>query len=222
MHTNIRKALAFAGIATLSLSSIAQASQIGTGSVTGSPALNSAVNWNDTFPGTATGIINGIAVSARVLPTLNMVVSTGTLDLGNVTSAWYSTGTLSVELGTNAVNGASVTARSASGGLTNTTDNAVQINSLTTDGAADSYRYTSAILAATDSTVTGFTQTAALSTEVNNTSTNHTLYSSNKPQALSTGTANDDFTFSVSAQPNAQTPAGNYQDKVVLTVTGNF
>ena len=92
------------------------------------------------------------------------------------------------------------------------------INSLTADGFADSYRFTSAIVAATDSTAPGFTQTANTSTEVNST-TGVTLYSSNKPQNL---TNVDDFSFSVSAQPNAQTAAGDYTDLVVLTVTGNF
>ena len=223
MYTNIHKVLALAGIASLSLSTLgASASQIGTGTVTGSGALTSAVNWNDVFPGTATGIINGIQIRARILPTLDMVVSTGILDLGNISSAAYSTGTLSIELGTNAVNGASVTARSQSGGLVNTTSGAIIINSGSTDGAVDSYRFTSAILAALDSTVTGFTQSASLSTEVSDTTTNFTLYSSNKPQALSSGTANDDFSFSVSAKPNAQSPAGDYRDVVILTVTGNF
>ncbi len=220
MQTNIRKALAFAGIATLSLSSMVHASQIGTGTIIG--GATSAVNWNDTFPGTATGIVNGVLVQARVLPTLDMVISTGVLDLGNVTSAAYSTGTLSIELGTNAVNGASVTARSASGGLTNTTDGSVQLNSLTTDGVADSYRFASNLKAASDSTVTGFTSAASLSADVSDNTTNNTVYTSNKPQALSTGTANDDFEFSVAVKPDAQSPAGNYTDTVVFSVTGNF
>lgn len=220
MQTNISKAIALLSVATLSLTGIANASQIGTGSVTGGASV--AVNWNDAFPGSATGIVNGILVTARIQPTLNFVVSTGTLALGNLSSTASSTGTLSVELGTNAVNGASVTARSSSGGLTNTTDNAVQINSLNTDGAVDSYVFASALLAASDSTITGFTQAASLNADVANNTTNHTVYTSNKPQALSSGTANDDFTFSVGALPNAQSPAGDYQDVVVLTVTGNF
>jgi hypothetical protein len=204
----MRRIIALGSILILSLSTLmTQAAQIGTGTVTGSGALSAPIIWNDVFPGVATGTINGIIIKARVLPTLNMVVSTGVLDLGNLVSTSYSTGTLSIEIGTNAINGASVTARSGSGGIINTSSGSIVINSLTTDGAADSYRFASAILAATDSTVSGFTQSASLSTEVNNNSTNHALYTSNKPQSLSTGTANDDFTFSVAAQPNAQTPA---------------
>ncbi len=84
----------------------------------------------------------------------------------------------------------------------------------------DSYKFTSAIDGAEDSSYAAFVQTAALSAEVNDNTTNHTLYTSNKPQVLSVGT--DDFSFSVSAQPSIETPAGNYSDIVVVTVTGNF
>lgn len=91
---------------------------------------------------------------------------------------------------------------------------------MTVDGIADSYKYSSAIVATTDSSYAGFTQTATLNAEVNDNTTNHTLYSSNKPQKLS-GTT-DDFSFTVSAKPDIETPAGDYTDVVVLTVTGNF
>ena len=102
--------------------------------------------------------------------------------------------------------------------MANTSSGSIKINSLTTDGFADSYKFISAIGGASDSGVPGFTQTATFNAEVNNT-TAVTLYTSNKPQNL---TGVDDFVFTVSAQPNAQTPAGDYQDTVVETVTGNF
>jgi hypothetical protein len=220
MRTNTNKLIAWALIAGLSLASSVSAANIGTGTVVSSGALTSSVVWNDLFPGTATGTINGLVVTAKIQPTLNMTITgSGVIDLGNLSSAAYSTGTVNIEVGTNAVNGASVTAKSTNGGLKNTSDATQFINSLTTDGAADSYMFSSAIVAATDSTVTGFTQTATLSAEANNTTTSHVLYTSNKPQAL-TGT--DDFSFSVAAKPNAQTPAGNYRDTIVITVTGNF
>lgn len=94
------------------------------------------------------------------------------------------------------------------------------MNSLTADQVADSYKFASSIVAAADSSYASFVQTAALNTEVSDTTTNHVLYSSNKPQSLSAGT--DDFQFTVSAKPDAQTPAGNYSDLIVVTVTGNF
>ena len=221
MHTNTRKLLSGALIAGMALTSSVHAATIGTGSVVGSGALTSNVVWNDTFPGTATGVINGLVVKAKVAPTLNMVITgSGVIDLGTLSSTAYSTGSVNIEVGTNAKNGASVTARSSNGGLQNDADTNIKINSLTTDEVADSYKYASSLSAAADSSYASFVQSAALNAEVNDTTTNHILYSSNKPQSLSVGT--DDFTFSVSAQPDAQTPAGDYSDVVVVTVTGNF
>lgn len=64
------------------IGSIAYASVIGSGTVQGSGALTTNINWNDVFPGTASGTINGITVRGRILPTLNMVVSgSGLIDL---------------------------------------------------------------------------------------------------------------------------------------------
>lgn len=201
------------------ISGVSAATVIGSGSVVGSGGLTSNVTWNDTFPGTATGTINGLTVKAQIQPTLSMVITgSGIIDLGALSSASYSTGTVSIEIGTNAVNGAVVTAKSTNSGLKNLSDPSQVLNSLNVDGTTDSYRFTSAIQAVTDSTITGFVQTAGLSTEVNSTASN-TLYTSNKPQAL-TGT--DDFTFSISAKPNAQSPAGNYADVVQVNVVGTF
>ncbi len=222
MHTNTRKLVSGAIIAGMALaSSVHAATNIGTGSVVGSGALSSSVVWNDTFPGTATGIVNGLSVRARINPTLNMVITgSGVIDLGVLSSTAYSTGTVDIEVGTNAVNGSSVTARSTNGGLQNTSNTGYYINSLTADEVADSYRFSSSVLAAADSSYASFTQAATLNADVANNATNHVLYTSNKPQSLSVGT--DDFTFAVSAQPNAQSPAGDYTDVVVVTVTGNF
>jgi hypothetical protein len=221
MHTNTRRFLSGTIIAGMMLaSSVHAASTIGTGSVVGSGALTSNVTWDDTFPGTATGVVNGLSVKARINPTLNMVITgSGVLDLGELDNTAYSTGTVSIEVGTNAVNGSSVTARSANGGLQNASNAAVYLNSLTADEVVDSYRFTSVLDAADDSSYSSFVQAATLGAEVNDNSTNHVLYTSNKPQSLN-GT--DDFLFSVSAKPDAQSPAGDYSDVVVVTVTGNF
>lgn len=195
------------------------ASAIGSGTVVSSGALGVNINWNDTFPGTASGTINGISIRGRVLPILNMTISgSGVLDLGNLLSTVYSTGTVSIEIGTNAVNGASITAASTNSGMTNLSSTGNVINSLSADGFADSYRFTSNITVATDSTAPGFAQTGALSQEINSI-TPVTVYTSNKPQNL---TGVNDVDFSVSAMPNIQTPAGDYRDIVTITVTGNF
>jgi hypothetical protein len=193
---------------------------IGTGSVVGSGAMSQAIVWNDTFPGTATGTINGIAIKAKVQPTLNMIISgTGTIDLGDLTSASYNTGSVNIEIGTNAVNGAAVTAKSTNGWLRNGTGSDY-INSLSTDGAIDSYLFTSTLGAITDSSFTGtINQVFMSSTEVNNSTTSHPIYGSSRPQQ--TNWIND-ILFSVSAKPNSQSPAGNYSDIVIITITGTF
>ena len=197
---------------------IVNASVIGSGTVQWSGSLSTNINWNDVFPGTASGTVNGLVVTARVLPVLNMTISgSGTITLWNLSSATASSGSVNVEIGTNGISGASVSARSTNGGLQNTASGTMMINSLTTDGFADSYKFVSTTGTA-DSTAPGFTQSGSYNGEVN-TTTAVTVYSSNKPQPL---TNVDDFTFTVAAQPNAQTPAGDYKDVVVLTVTGNF
>ncbi len=223
MHNLSKKLLSgvlAAGMIVTAASSFA-ATNIGTGTVVGSGGLSSPVVWWDVFGNaTATGTINGLQVRARVLPVLNMTVAgSGVIDLGNLSSAAASTGSVNIEIGTNAVNGASVTARSTNGGLQNTSNASVYINDLSADEVTDSYKFLSAIVAADDSSYAAFSQTATLNTEVDNNTTNHVLYTSTKPQQLS---GVDDFSFSVSAQPNIETPAGDYTDVVVLTVTGNF
>lgn len=145
------------------------------------------------------------------------ISGSGTMALGNLLSTSASTGSVQIEIGTNAVNGASVTAISTNGGLQNTTSGAIMINSLSVDGFADSYKFITS-LGTADSTAPGFTQSGSINTEVNSTSS-VTLYTCNKQQPL---TAVDDFTFSVTAQPNGQTPAGDYQDVIKVTVSGNF
>jgi len=88
IKTKIQKAIAIASVATIAATSSlggmlnnTYAAVIGTGSVTGTSSFDSSVNWDDTFPGTATGVVSGIVVTAQVLPTLNMVLSTGSIDL---------------------------------------------------------------------------------------------------------------------------------------------
>lgn len=197
------------------------ATNIGSGSVVGSGALTSNVVWNDTFTASsATGVVNGLSVTAQVTPVLNMVISgSGVIALGSLSSAVASSGAVNIEVGTNAVNGASVTARSTNGGLQNSSNASVYINSLTADEVADSYKFVSALDAADDSSYSSFTQASSLNTEVSDNTTNHVLYTSNKPQQLNLV---DDFLFTVSAQPSIETPAGSYSDVVVVTVTGNF
>ncbi|MFA5917238.1 MAG: hypothetical protein WC850_03330 [Candidatus Gracilibacteria bacterium] len=219
MKTKIKNGLAIFAIAALTINSTYAATQIGTGSVSGTSSFDSGVMWDDAMPGIATGSVSGILITAKVLPTLNMVISTGSIDLGTLNAAAYSTGSLDIEVGTNASNGVTVSATSNAGGL-NSATNGSTINNTTTDGIAESYIFSSALNAASDSSVTGFSQTANLSTEINDNATAHTLYNTNKPESSS---GVNDVTFFVSAKIDEQTPAGtDYQDTVTLTVVGNF
>ena len=155
MHTNTNKLLSGAIIASMILvSGTSAASIIGSGSVVGSGALTTDVTWDDTFPGTATGTVNGLTVKAKIEPTLNMVISgNGEVDLGVLSSAAYSSGSVDIEVGTNAVNGAVVTAASTNGGLKNLSDSGQLLNSNNGDGSIDSYRFSASIGTGSDSTV---------------------------------------------------------------------
>ncbi len=229
IKTKIKKATAIAGITalmatTLGLAGLATsyaATQIGTGSVDGIGAFDAPIIWDDTFGNNnnATGSVSDILVQATVAPSLNMEISTDVIDLGELVADTESTGSLDLEIGTNAVNGVSITARSQSGGLTNTGDNDIQINSLATDGVVESYKFASALNAAEDSSITGFSSSAALDADVDNNGDEHTVYTSDKPE--STDGIND-VTFTVKATSDAQTPAGLYEDHITFTVTGNF
>lgn len=223
MHSISKKLLsgALAAGMMISVSSYA-ATNIGTGSVVGSGALTSSVVWDDNFPGSATGVVNGLVIKARVVPVLDMVISgSGEINLGTLTSAGYNSGSVSLEVGTNAVNGSAITIRSTNGGLQNISSASTYINNLTTDEVADSYRFTGVVNGTDDSSYAAFAQSSAITAgvEVANNTTNHILYSSNKPQKLDQV---DDVTLTVSAKPDIETPAGNYRDVVVVTVSGQF
>lgn len=147
-----------------------------------------------------------------------MVISADTIALGLLTPGVESAGSVNLEVGTNAVNGVQITARSWSGGLTNTSDNSVQLNNLTTDGNAELYSFASTHTV--DSTVTGFVSNWDLTaTQVNDNTTEHQVYLTNKPEITN---GNDDVTFTVATTANAQSTAGDYQDSITFTVVGNF
>lgn len=227
IKTKIKKAIALAGIATIAatsslggvLNNTFAASQIGTGSVSGTSSFDSGIIWDDSFPGSATGTISNIVIKAKVLPTLTMEVSTGTIDLGTLIANVSSTGSLFIEVGTNAKAWVSITARSGSGWLTNTGDNSFQINNLVTDGLAEDYNFSSTPNAVDDSVSPAFSASGLGVTPVNNNSTEHPIYTTNKWESA---TAVDDVEFFVSATRWDETTAWDYEDTVTFTVTGNF
>lgn len=223
LQTKIKKALAIVALASIAMTGMSNtnATQIGTGSVTGSGAFDTPIDWNDLFGinSSASGSVANIKIKGRVLPSLNMEISAEEIDLGDLVPGVASNGSLDIEIGTNAVSGVSITARSQSGGLTNVSDPATQINDLTTDGVAESYTWASTPNAVDDSSNPAFAATGLTALEVNDDTTEHTVYSSNKPESTN---AVDDVEFTVSATSTAETPAGLYEDYVTFTVTGNF
>ena len=228
IKTKIKKAIAIAWITTIAATSAIGGAlstyaniQIGTGSVTWTSAFDTAINWNETYSAnSASWSVENIIVTATILPVLNMKISTGAINLGNLSAGITSTWTLDIEVGTNAANGVTITSRSWSGWLTNTSDNSIKINNLSTDGAADSYTFSSTALT-NDSTVSWYTQSSDYPVvEINDNTTEHTIYSTNKPEQ--DDATNADVTFAVAATPNIQTAAWNYQDTITFTVTGNF
>jgi len=175
--------------------------------------------WNGTYTdNSASGSISNIIVTAKILPTLNMVISTGSIDLGTLESGVESSGSLGIEIGTNAANGVTITARSGSGGLTNNSNNSIQINDTENDG--ESYTF-AAKAGAIDSTITGFVKSSDVNPiEVDDNTTENIIYSTNKPEQ--NDNTNSDVAFTVAATSNAQTAAGEYEDNITFTVTGNF
>lgn len=226
MKTQIQKVFAVAALTAITVanfSAVSAATQIGTGSVTGSGAFDTAIMWDDNFPGTASGAVSNVKVKARVNPSLNMSISAAEIDLGTLVSGVASTGSLFLEIGTNAKSGVSITARSQSGGLVNTDDNTIFINDDTqvgfTDGIAESYTWESTPNAVDDSSSAAFAATGLAALEVNENTTEHTIYNTNKAEATN---LEDDVEFIVSATSGAETPAGDYEDRITFTVTGNF
>jgi hypothetical protein len=205
INTKIKKAMAIMSIAAIAVSSLGNtfAAQIGTGSVNGTSTFDAGIIWDDAFPGSATGSVTGIIVTATVDPVLNMEISTGAIALGSLNSVTSVTGSLDLEIGTNAIGGVVITARSQSGALTNTSSGAIKIIST---NAGESYKFTSALNAAegADSSYGDFASSAALSQEVLDNTTEHTIFTSNRPETTS-GT--DDVTFSVSSKVTDQTAA---------------
>jgi hypothetical protein len=70
------------------------------------------IMWDDSIPGFATGSVSGIIVTAQILPTINMTISADSINLGTLLANVTSSGTLDIEVGTNAANGVNITARS--------------------------------------------------------------------------------------------------------------
>ncbi len=224
INTKIKKAAALVAVAAMTASTFGNAvaaTNVGTGSVTGSAALDQAIVWDDTFgtAGNATATVTGIKVTATVAPTMNVSFSTDEIALGVLTPGVESTGTLNIEVGTNAVDGSKITLRSTNGGLKHTA-NAELIN----DDDANGEGYTFQATTADDSTIVAgvaksTTLGAATQSDTANKATEHVVYKAEKAE-ITEGT--DDCVLTVAATAIATTSAGDYEDTLTFTITGNF
>ncbi|MDD5213777.1 MAG: hypothetical protein PHG82_05110 [Candidatus Gracilibacteria bacterium] len=211
-----KKTLASVGLVSMLAMNVAMAAQIGTGTITG--VNTSSIDFSGTFPGTATGVLTPVIVTASVDPVLNMTVSTGGLALGTLDTVGKSAN-LGMELGTNATNGIVVTASSANGGLTSNTASGI-INSELTDGVQESYTFASST-GVVDSSVADFTSSVTTATEVTTGAKDVVIYTSNRPEK--TDLTNNDVTFTVAAKSAEQTAAASdYSDTITFTVVGSF
>jgi hypothetical protein len=152
-----------------------------------------------------------------------MTISTGSINLGTLVAGVPSNWSLGIEIGTNAANGVTITARSWSGWLTKTNDVNTKIQnnaSVFNDGIVESYTF-AATAGANDSNTAWFVQSSNYAAvQVNNETVENTIYSTNKGEADDNTVA--DLAFTVEAQTVAETAAWDYQDNITFTVTGNF
>jgi len=223
IKTKIKKIIAGIWISAVIISSFGSAfaaTKIGTGSVVWDATLNSDIMWDESYPGNATGSVNGIKIKARVLPTISMVISANEIDLGDLDAWIEATWSLNIEIGTNAANWVILKAKSWNGGLTNTADNNLKINNdAWVDGIAEDYTFSS-VANTHDSTVDGFTQSSNVTTTQITNSDELTIYSTNKPEQ--TNADNADVVFNVAAEINSQTAAWDYEDNITFTIIGKF
>jgi hypothetical protein len=119
IKTKTQKIIALVGILTIAATSFLGgvinntfASKIGTGSVVNNDDFNSDIIWDEEFPGTASGKVSGVNINAKVLPILNMFISSGSISLGDLEADVEASGSLDIEIGTNAANGVTITAKS--------------------------------------------------------------------------------------------------------------
>lgn len=161
----------------------------------------------------------GVTVSATVAPILTFDVSTVALNLGALTSAGYSTGTLDIEVATNYINGATVTATSANGGLSGSGTSHLINNLDPVTLPNQSYQIGSVKNAASTDAMTGAVITDLAFSEINSAVAKE-IYKVTKPERKTDGAA--DAVVSVRARSDDATPADAYEDVITLTVTSTF
>ena len=209
MKTNLKKVLATLWLVSIVAMNSVYAVQVGTGTITSgsTSAINSTWDWiADPDGSSASGSLN-VQVSAQVVPTLNMTISTWAINFGVLAPNAAQTGTLTIDTATNAEGGITIAMEST--GLQSATkyiwDRVGTVWNVATTDATDYY---------------------TVSSSTNNSGTPLALASiaSTQPVLVSDNVAksNATTTVEISAMAGAQTEAGNYGDTLTFTVTGNF
>lgn len=210
MKTNVKKVVAVASVAALITMNSAFANQIGTWSYS-STGLTAPINYNSGSLQASWSL--NVQVSATVLPTLNMNLSTDKIEFGELTPWVTKTWAIAVGTTTNAADGVVVSVASNWLRTWNTANDFVIWDKISTDGGVevlttqsdDFYKIVS-------TTWSGGTALA----EQNVADTNVVLNANNV--AKSNTTTN----VVLSTQVGNLTEAGNYTDTLVFTVTGQF
>lgn len=185
---------------------------------------NVDINWDETYPINGSGSVTGIKVKAVIEPQIDMSISASEINLWLLTSASVSSWSLDIEVGTNAKGGVNLTVKSTKWGLENKQDATIKLNNETSNIYKSDYKFSSTnqnIAPNLDSTIAGFAVGTVLAeTQVLNNTTEHIIYKTNKPENFDE--THKDLKFNVSAKPNSQAPAGEYEDILTFTITGNF
>lgn len=206
---SFKKVVALSAVVGLVAMNVAYAatSQIGTGSITGGGT--SPINYDDVSL-QASGTLSPITVSATVAPTLDMTISSGSLNLGTLSTSAVSTTSFNVAVSTNSTNGVTVGVTSNTGGLVTGGGDLIGFTGSVVAIGAEGYNLTVAGAAATAGAVPTIpSSTVATASNVN-------ILNVTNP------TQNANVTVSANAAIDALTPAGSYSVVHTFTVTGTF
>lgn len=163
-----------------------------------------------------------LTVTASVQPVLKFDIESINESFGTLTTATW-TVTTGIEVGTNAVNGLTITAQSTNGGLKSTSANHT-INLSGNDSLydAEGYFFSSTVAASADS-LSGAVISWASIIDINTALQTETIYTANDPQNFDTTGGLYDVDFTVSAKIAESTPsASDYTDVIIFTATANF
>lgn len=208
MKTNVKKVVAVASVAALITMNSAFANQIGTWSYS-STGLTAPINYNSSSLQASWSL--NVQVSATVLPTLNMNLSTDKIEFGELTPWVTKTWAIAVGTTTNAADGVVVSVASKWLRTWNTANDFVIWNKISgeaealTTQANDFYKIESTTWSG--GTALGVQDIAATNVVLN---------------ANNVAKSNTTTNVVLSTQVGNLTEAGNYTDTLVFTVTGQF